>query len=187
MRQLVMNCLLHLYLDVASSHGYVPMAKRNTIIIKFLKTRLAQSAYQPVKKSGRTLLAQCRRANANAEKELLTLYQTYHPKSELNDCDRLYALLSKMDIEYGIQSDLVQDSEAPKVADVLYLLPEHIEHCFDDASNQIAPISVLLESRKHREIMRLVEGAGAFKVGLVEENQQAKQAHYQLHPATVTL
>ena len=70
---------------------------------------------------------------------------------------------------------------------MLYLLPEHIEDCFDEEGNQVAPISVLLESFKHNEIMGLVESAGAFKVGLVEVNEANQQAHYQLHPATVTL
>ena len=152
-----------------------------------MKAKLAQSEYQVAKKFLKTLLAECRRPNKNAEQELLKLYQIYHPLKEQNDCDRLYALLSKMDSDHGIQSDLVQAPEAAKLADVLYLLPEHIEHCFDDASNQIAPISVLIESDKHYEIMRLVSESSDFQVSLVEANDEVKQAHYQLHPATVTL
>ena len=44
--QLTTYGLLHLYMAVADSPGFVPQAKRNTIIIKFLKAKLAQSEYQ---------------------------------------------------------------------------------------------------------------------------------------------
>nr|WP_251080928.1 DUF2913 family protein [Motilimonas cestriensis] len=185
--QLSTHSLLHLYFEVATSSGFVPVAKRNAIINKYLKGQLALPVYRPIKKDIKSLIAHGRRLNGDAEAELTKLHKITRQSTQENDVDHLYSLLAKVEANHGIKSDLVHDDEHPKMADVLYLLPEHIEHCFDEEGNQIAPISVLLESLKHNEIMDLVEGSGSFKVGLVEVNEANHQAHYQLHPATVTL
>jgi hypothetical protein len=79
------------------------------------------------------------------------------------------------------RNKLVNDKQ-PILPEIIYILADHIEHCFSDEGKQIAPVSLLIETTRLTVLLNAIERYPAFSYELHEWNEQTKQAHILLHP-----
>ncbi len=150
--------------------------------IRYLKNVLLTTEYKPIKKQLKELLVTFRKPGVDAERKLTELHRILdQAEMAKNDCDRLYSLLYHLSERYGIESEVVQEDTVKKPG-VIYLLKDHIDTCFNDAGQQVAPLSLCIESPGYRELPNIIALSGRFMAVLQEENKALEQAHFQLHP-----
>ena len=85
-------------------------------------------------------------------------------------------------LSYGLPI-LCYDNYGPgELANTLYVLPDHIELCFDDGGRQLAPVSLFIREGKYKELPALINDTGLFYAEVKETCEETRQAHIQLHP-----
>ena len=65
---------------------------------------------------------------------------------DVNHLQLLFDLLHHLESEHNYRSQLCNENEIATV-DVVYLLQDHIENCFNDEGNQIAPFQSFLNQK----------------------------------------
>lgn len=178
-----MNALLHLWSTIAASSRYIPLSKRNEILVKFLKPKLKDAIYKPIKGEIKLLIQVGRGRNGNLEMKLDELYQmavTFDAKMS-NDTQRLFDLLSLLHKQHGFDSKLFHEGEEVQ-SETIYILQDHIDNGFDELGNQIAPISMLVESKRSPFLVEWIQANGEFGAEMNEWNAETGQAHILLHP-----
>lgn len=149
---LIDNALLHLYSQVAISHRFVPTAKRNTLLCQFLKPKIKQPQHKAIKGDIKRMVIAGQKADANLElrlEELRKMANDY--KASVNDAQRLYDLLNILFDEHGFDSRLFKEDEQTE-PEIIYVLLDHLEHCFEYDGKQTAPVSLLIEFKKIHQI-----------------------------------
>lgn len=177
------NALLHLYCTVSSTQGHTPREKRNQILCKHLKPLLKDNRYQSLKSEIKQMLHIGRNKNGHLEEKLWVLHtmsQDYY--ANLNGAQSLFDLLNTLYDQYGLESRLHNEEETQE-DDVIYMLSDHITHCFDDEQNQIAPLSMLLQGKNADKLAGYVNRTGLFRAEITEFNEEKRQGHIILHPA----
>lgn len=80
------NGLLHLYCTVAASTGFTPREQRNTILAKWLKPKLKNPAYKPIKGELKRMVLVTKRKDGDLEGKLHELYRmAVRYQQDLND------------------------------------------------------------------------------------------------------
>lgn len=179
---LIENALLHLYGQIAQTERFVPVMKRNEILVRFLKLRSKQHRYQALKTEFKRMLIAGRNKNGNLEVKLLELNQLAKKFSpEMNDTQRLFDLLKLLQDEHGFDSKLY-DEKSISEPEIIYVFNDHIEHCFDEHGNQTAPVSLLLDSKKAPSLIKIIVDTGLFNAEMKEFNTGTFQGHIIIHP-----
>ncbi|MPY24354.1 DUF2913 family protein [Shewanella sp. YLB-07] len=179
---LVDNALLHLYFTVAETSRVVPVHKRNEILVRHLKPLLKDRSYRRVKNELRRLLTTGRSAKGNLEAQLLDVQGVARRvEDDATDTQKLFNLLEILRDEQGLDSRFV-DSTEQRVPGFIYMLQEHVEHGFSQAGEQVAPVSLFLESDKVCALVEAIEQTGLFGAELQQLNQDQQQGHILLHP-----
>lgn len=176
---LIVHALLHLHFQISSTTRFVPVAKRNEILIKFLKPKLAEKSLANIKKDIKLMLAVARRKSGNLEIRLNELNQQANQTLSAGT-DRLFNLLGHLQ-SLGFESQLFEEGSTAE-ADVLYMIEEQIEHGFDDEHKQITPLSMLIQSERAQELINTINDHGMFIAEMKEWNVQTAQAHILIHP-----
>ncbi|EMI4513153.1 DUF2913 family protein [Vibrio parahaemolyticus] len=173
------NTLLHLYSHVNSSKSFVKEEQRNKIIIDFLKPKLKQARYATIKKKLKTI---CLMKNkfGSIEKHLNSILSQYAAVADRNDVEKLYCLLETFE-KAGMETKLIEETPQQE-ADVVYLDRAHIDHCFSDDNNQIAPISLFIHTENLSAFLKCLTEQLYFKFELFQANEEHRNYHYQLHP-----
>lgn len=174
------NTLLHLYFQISRSKVYVKVEQRNKIIIDFLKPRLKQARYSSIKKKLKTI---CLMKNkfGSIEKHLDSILRQYESVSSKNDVEKLYSLLESFESTGGLATKLIEETPQQE-ADVVYLDRAHIDHCFSDDNNQIAPISLFIHTENLNVFLKCLNEQLYFKFKLFQASEVNRNYHYQLHP-----
>ncbi|WP_318452644.1 DUF2913 family protein [Photobacterium leiognathi] len=181
---LIDNALLHLYSQVAISHRFVPTAKRNTLLCQFLKPKIKQPQHKAIKGDIKRMVIAGQKAGANLELKLEELRKMANDyKASVNDAQRLYDLLNILFDEHGFDSRLFKEDEQTE-PEIIYVLQDHLEHCFENDGKQTAPVSLLIEFVKNTPdtLITLINQTRLFIAALHEHNSETKQTHIQLHP-----
>lgn len=176
------NALLHLYGRVSATSRYVPVVNRNEILVRYLKSKSKLASYKSIKHELDTMLRIARSKEGNLEVKLqeLRLLANKHRK-DVSAAHVLFRLFESLHVDYGFDSKLVNDKQ-PILPEIIYILADHIEHCFSDEGKQIAPVSLLIETTRLTVLLNAIERYPAFSYELHEWNEQTKQAHILLHP-----
>ena len=111
--------------------------------------------------------------------ELRKLHQRHEKK--LTDAQKLFDLLDILRSEQGLESRFINEDET-RVPGFIYMLQEHVEHGFNEAGEQVAPVSLFLESDKVCGLVEAIESTGLFGAELQQLNQDKLQGHILLHP-----
>jgi len=179
LRRVLTDSLLHLLIQVAHSERFVPVEKRNDILTRYLKPKLKQKAWANVKKDIRVMIQIGRKQNGNLERRMYELLNV-SKNCDFDGVQKLYDLLVYLDEKEGFPSQLFESDDKVQ-AEVLYVLEDHIEHCFEN-KKQVAPVSVLLQSERAPTLVDIINKRDAFKAELHEWNSDNNQAHLLLHP-----
>lgn len=180
LRRVLTDSLLHLLIQVAYSERFVPIEKRNEVLIRYLKPKLKQKSWSNVKKDIRVMIQIGRKQNGNLERRMYELLNV-SKNCDFDGVQKLYDLLVYLDEEEGFPSLLFESNEKT-LPEVLYVLEDHIEHCFEK-DRQIAPVSMLLQSERAPSLINIINRQQTFKAELHEWNDESNQAHLLLHPS----
>lgn len=175
------NTLLHLYSHVNSSKSFVKEEQRNKIIIDFLKPKIKQAQYSTIKKKLKTICLM-KSKFGSIENHLDSILSQYAAVADKNDVEKLYSLLESFESE-GMTTKLIEETPVQE-ADVVYVDRAHIDHCFSDDNNQIAPISLFIHTDNLSAFLKCLTEQLYFKFELAQANQELMNYHYQLHPIT---
>ncbi|MDE1243811.1 DUF2913 family protein [Vibrio aestuarianus] len=175
------NTLLHLYFKVNMSRGFVKEEQRNQIIIDFLKPKVKQARYSPIKKNLKTI---CLMKNkfGSIEKHLEGILDQYSAIASRNDVDKFYSVLELFE-KSGLETKLIEETPTQE-ADVVYLDRAHIDNCFDDENRQIAPISLFIHTDELEKFTRCLTEQFYFTFRQFQQNKELNNYHYQLHPVS---
>ncbi|WP_305812826.1 DUF2913 family protein [Photobacterium leiognathi] len=181
---LIDNTLLHLYSHVAISRRFVPTAKRNTILCQYLKPKIKQPQHKSIKGDIKRMVIAGQKAGANLELKLEELRKMANDyKESINDAQRLYDLLNHLFDEHGFDSRLFHEGEKTE-PEIIYILKDHLEHCFEEGGEQIAPVSLLIEFEQNTPdiLINIINQTCLFCASLHEHNTETKQTHVHLNP-----
>ena len=182
---LIDNALLHLYSQVAISRRFVPTAKRNTLLCQYLKPKIKQPQHKAIKGDIKRMVIAGQKAGVNLELKLDELRKMANDyEASMNDIQRLYDLLNILFDEHGFDSRLFKEGEQAE-PEIIYVLQDHLEHCFEKNGKQTAPVSLLIEFVKNTPdtLITLINQTRLFIAALHEHNSETKQTHIQLHPS----
>ncbi len=179
---LITHALLHLLCKVSASSRYVPVRTRNEILVKYLKPFVNDKSLADIKKDIKVMLNVARAKGGDLEKRLYQLNEQAS-RTKLAGAEKLYSLLVYLYDEEGIESRLFDES-AQAEPGILYMIEEHIERGFDDAHNQVSPLSMLIELERAPELIDAIHRHGLFIAEMKEWNAETFQAHIVIHPQT---
>ncbi|MCG9657235.1 DUF2913 family protein [Vibrio mediterranei] len=179
---LITHNLLHLLCQVSLSSRYVPTAKRNEILLKYLKPKLNARSLSHIKKDVRLMIQTARHRQGDLERKLYQLNDKAN-HTKLIGAEKLYSLLVYLYDTEGLESQLFEEGSQAKPG-ILYLVEEQIEHCFDSNQGQVAPRSMLIQLERAPELIDNINHHGYFIAEMKEWNTNTHQAHILLHPVT---
>ena len=93
------------------------------------------------------------------------------------DVEKFYSLLSLIEEKTGLKSGLYHESNLSKYQ--IFISEQAIDSGFNNAGDQIAPISIIVHSDKWKSLIELTKEHGCFYLELTEE--QANKAQLLLH------
>jgi hypothetical protein len=178
------NALLHLYCQIATTERFVPIAQRNTILNRFLKPKIKDLRYKTIKGDIKRMALIGQRPGGNIEAKLNELRKmAMEYKDKMNGAQHLYDLLNHLFDDHGFDSRLFDNDEITE-KEVIYIIKEHIEHCFELDGQQIAPISLCIQFEKNTPdmLLALINNTSLFIAEVKEYNADNQQAHILLHP-----
>ncbi|WP_036819786.1 DUF2913 family protein [Photobacterium sanctipauli] len=182
--QVTENSLLHLYCNIAASKRFTPRVQRNAILIKWLKPKIKHPAYKPIKNELKRMIMIGREKLGDLERQLeeLRLMAALYAEN-MNDGQKLFDLVNWLYNEHGIESELFGVDEDPAQGNnIVYILSDHIKHCFDDRGQQVAPVSLFIRGDVYLKLPQLVEESGMFSATVSEQCDSQQQIHIQVHP-----
>ncbi|MFC1502792.1 DUF2913 family protein [Pseudomonadota bacterium] len=176
------NSLLHLYGQLAINKRFVPTDKRNDILKKFLKPKVNHPRYKTIKGDIKRMILAGKRKDGDLEAKLNELYDmvlVYQNKT--NGAQKLYDLLNILFNEHQFDSRLFDESVKSE-PEVIYVLKDHLVNCFNDSGQQIAPVSLLIESARGPSLIEIINDTNLFLAELKGLNESTWQVHIELHP-----
>lgn len=182
LHNLVTHALLHLLNKVSETSRHVPVSTRNEILVRYLKPKVNNKGLSNIKKDIKLMLNVARKQGGNLEMKLYDL-NTQANRTKLAGAEKLYSLLVYLYDEERIESRLFEEGQAAEPG-ILYMLEEHIEHCFDHDDSQVAPLSMLIQLERAPELIDVINRHGWFIAEMKEWNSNTFQAHLLLHPVT---
>ena len=178
------NGLLHLYLTTAETSRFTTKGKRNNILISYLKPMIKDKRYQPCKKDIKNLLLFARVVNSDLEAKLVELRDlSLRYASNATDAKQLFNLLTIIKREQGFPAFFLNGISDPKrVPNTIYIVQEHVENGFIDTGEQVAPVSLFLESDKVETLVDFINETGLFYAKIQQINNINQQGHILLNP-----
>ena len=174
-KKLCDTSLLYLYMLCSDSTRYIPTHKRNEHLIKFLKPLIKDTKYKPVRKDIKTLLIAGKKQKSNLEQQIIKLRSLVDNFNR--DVEKFYSLLSLIEEQTGLKSGLYHESNLSKYQ--IFISEKAIDSGFNNAGDQIAPISIIVHSDKWKNLIELTKEHGCFYLELTAE--QANEAQLLLH------
>ncbi len=105
---IVTHALLHLLFKVSMSERFVPTAKRNEILVKYLKPKLNDKSLSNIRKDIKLMLNVARKKAGNLEMRLYQLNEQAN-RTQMAGVEKLYALLMYLHDEKGLESQLYEE------------------------------------------------------------------------------
>ena len=177
-----MNSLLHLYMVVGSSKRFTPRVVRNSILSKYIQSKIKVAEYKCVKPELKQLFLTGRSKNADLEAKLIELYELdAMTVPNKNDVKKLFDMIELLKSEHGFNTELHNDSK-PRKPDVIYIVQEHIDLCFNNDGELVSPITLQIESKRSIKLVNIITSINLFQPELIEFNELKWQANVLLHP-----
>ena len=180
LQAVVGNALLHLLCQVGASSRYCPVETRNEILVKYLKPKLKEKRLANIKKDLRLMVSAARKKNGNLEMKLYELNERAKA-IKLVGAEKIYSLLVYLRDEEGIESHLFEKGTIAEPG-MLYLVEEHLDHCFNGEGEQVAAVSMLIQLERAPELIDAINKHGWFTAVMHEWNDTSYQAHIHIHP-----
>jgi hypothetical protein len=155
--------LLHLYSHMEMSVRFVPIKKRNELLVKFLKKQMGLPCNAIIKKDIKVLIAQARKGN-NIEKKLGELHKVNCQYGEkFTDADHLFILLTYLYEEHGFESTL-DNPDIERESGVIYTDNELIDTSFSDQHILTKPLPLFIMMDEPSRLVDIINGHGGMFV-----------------------
>ena len=155
--------LLHLYSYMEMSVRFVPIKKRNDLLVKFLKKQMGLPCNAIIKKDIKVLIAQARKGN-NIEKKLGELHKVNCQYGEkFTDADHLFILLTYLYEEHGFESTL-DNPDIERESGVIYTDNELIDTSFSDQHILMKPLPLFIMMDEPSRLVDIINGHGGMFV-----------------------
>ncbi|MFM2588227.1 DUF2913 family protein [Vibrio sp. TBV020] len=170
--KLVVHSLFVLYFEIQKAKGYVPIKKRNEILVKHLKTLTKKREFVTHKKEIKTMLSIGRNAKGNLEKRLHELNQmNLSYRAKFTQADELYILLDGLYRTHDFASQ-IWDENIQREQDVIYMTQKEIEEGFDDKQTQKRPLRLCLSSERGEHLLQSVQGHPHYDLDFIEQDEE---------------
>lgn len=139
--------LLHLYCYMDVSSRFVPITKRNELLITFLKIHITLPDNILIKKDIKTLIMVARKGK-DLEGKLWELHKVNNQYGDkFTDADHLFILLTYLYEEHGFPSSILDNSECEREKGVIYAERELIDSFFNEENilTQPLPLSIIMD------------------------------------------
>ncbi len=137
--ELVRHTLLHLYIEIDNTAGFVPAQRRNEILVKFLKPRLKQTRYKSIKGEIKLFILTARKQQGDLEMKLQALNRISVEESKQRPHpQQLLELLETLENDHQFESAVFHEEDKAEPG-VIYFLKDQLADCFDERGNQITP------------------------------------------------
>ncbi|GEK15399.1 DUF2913 family protein [Aliivibrio fischeri] len=155
--------LLHLYSHMDMSVRFVPIKKRNELLVKFLKKQMGLPCNAIIKKDIKVLIAQARKGN-NIEKKLGELHKVNCQYGEkFTDADHLFILLTYLYEEHGFESTL-DNPDIERESGVIYTDNELIDTSFNEQHILTKPLPLFIMMDEPSRLVDIINGHGGMFV-----------------------
>ena len=140
--------------------------------------------YQASKKEIRSLLALGRTDSCDLEAKLIELRNlSLRYDKNATDAQHLFNLLTIIESGLGFKSRFFSNpSDTQRVPNIIYMLQEQVENGFIESGEQVAPVSLFLESDDITKLVDLINDTGLFLAKMEQHNLATKQGHIVLNP-----
>ena len=151
--------------------------------MRYLKPMMKDKQYQAAKNELRSLIALGRNASCDLESKLIEFRElSLRYDKNASDAQRLFNLLTIIESGLGFPSRfLSSSSDTQRVPNIIYMLQEHVENGFIESGEQVAPVSLFLESDNVTKLVDLINDTGLFLVKIEQHDLATKQGHIVLH------
>ncbi len=171
------NALLFLYLKCADEKRFVPVKRRNEWLVQYLKPFIKNDEYKKLKNDIKSLIQAGRKHTANLEEQLIRL-RSLVDKFD-NDVEHFYSLLSQLENNLKLPS-LLFDKDKPIQDNHIYVLSDHIDNAFCKDGIQVAPLAIVINSKRWPQIEAQVNTHDHFVSEVTDSTQE--KATILLHP-----
>ena len=143
---LVHHGLIHLYQQIQDASGHVPRSRRNEILVKWLKSKVADRSLRPIKSDLRRLIAVGRSKEGNLEAKLKEL-NTLHVERPARTCaEDFYVLLTTLKDSLGVSNAIINGRPLELEPNVLYLEQDELEGALTEAGEMIRPVHLFMHA-----------------------------------------
>lgn len=177
LRDLVTFSLLHVLMEASISPRRIPRTTRNEMFIRFLKPKLKQSRWKPVKNEIKRLLEIARHKTGHLEERLYELNKKAQESSL--GAHQFYDLLVHLNETENFGSLLYTEGDELE-ADILYIREKELTDCFNSL-RQIKPLSMTVRTERIETLLRCIDKTPAFYSEIQET--QGDISHFLLHSA----
>ena len=171
-------------MTTAETNRFTPKAKRNEILVRYLKPMMKNKQYQVAKNELRSLIVLGRNVSCDLEAKLVELRDlSLRYDKNATDAKRLFDLLTIIERKLNYPTLFLDSiSDAKRVPNIIYMVQEHVENGFIESGEQVAPVSLFLESDKILILVDMINETGLFQAEVQQLNPTVKQGHIVLHP-----
>lgn len=154
---IVTHALLHLYSEMSKKKQFYPIPKRNEILTKWLKPRMALAAFKGCKKEIKAAI-QIGKGKGSIEFALLRLNETNEQyRNNFKEADELYILLLTLYEQHGIASMTTSKELDAEDDSVIYMTEQEKAEGFDGSFTQIKPLKAWIKGVDFSLLSNLVE------------------------------
>lgn len=151
--------LLHLYCYIDVSSRFIPIKKRNDLLVKFLKKHTALPDNVIIKKDIKLLIIMAKKGK-NVEHKLWELYKLNNQYGEkFTDADHLFILLTYLHEQHGFASS-IETADLARKKNVIYTTRALIDASFTDEHTLTAPLSMFIIMDEPSHLVALINGHG---------------------------
>jgi hypothetical protein len=151
--------LLHLYCYIDTSSRFMPIKKRNDLLVKCLKKYITSPDNAIIKKDIKTLIIIAKKGQ-NVEKKLWDLHKVNNQYGEkFTDADHLFILFTYLYEEHGFES-VIDTDDVERKKSVIYTDRELIDASFTDEHVLITPLPIFIIMDEPSLLVALINGHG---------------------------
>ena len=151
--------LLHLYCYIDVSSRFIPIKKRNDLLIKFLKKHTLSPDNAIIKKDIKMLILMARKGE-NVEKKLWGLHKVNSQYGEkFTDADHLFILLTYLYEEHGFAS-VIETVDEEREKSVIYTTRALIDASFTESHALTTPLPMFIIMDEPSRLVALINGHG---------------------------
>lgn len=174
------NALMHLYISLAGTTRFTPIAARNDILKKYIKPLVKDKECKDIKSDLKRILSIAKKGDI--ERCINTLLNELFISDEKQQTiDKAIHLLAEICEKTGLTVRVSERNDIPD-ENSCHLLSEHLFNRINAHGEVIQPLSLLVYSSEKERIIDVINNSTDFYPELIFSCDEDNQRHILLHP-----